>query len=419
VDAALAAVGLVSLAGMLFAVRFLWLGIFPLWALAQLQRASVAAGSQIGRRRMRAWATAVTSVLLVPAFVWHGDWPMISRGVQWQTYDRPYPAGKNFAHAVWFLRDTELTGNLWNDYSSGNFLGYWLAPCLRTFVNSSLNVPKDVMEARHAIVQRGWGAGVAVTELLERYEVDVFFGTGEPIVSPSRRAPIYTTTHLENTPGWTLVFRNLRSALYLRADERNAANLGRVAAYYARAGVPFDPERGFDVERVLREAPGWAFEQGVVPANLADLESLARSLDPIRKPTAQARLASVWAVLGSYERAEALDRRILRSDPRAVGAARRRLWSLLHLGRADESLAAAEALAAIAAPEDALSNALVDAARGQTALAPADAAARVATLPVLTQLEGRQLFAAVQPPEARIPESPHRFHRCGRRSDGQ
>ena len=58
---------LVSLAALLTAVRFLWLGLFPLLALARA-----------GRGRVRPAAAALAAALLVPAFFRFGDWPMVS-----------------------------------------------------------------------------------------------------------------------------------------------------------------------------------------------------------------------------------------------------------------------------------------------------------------------------------------------------
>jgi hypothetical protein len=403
VDPALVGVAAASLLALLFAVRFLWLGIFPLLVAGQAARALGALPSR--SHPALAWAAGIAAVLLVPGFARLGDWPMISQGVRRASYARAYPAIKYHAHAVWFLRDAELEGNLFNDYADGNFLGYWLAPRMRVFVNGSLNVPKEVMQARFAITRRAWEADETFLGLLDRHRVDVFFGTGEPVVSSPSRPSISTTTHLEGAPGWIPVFRNIRSAVYLRADARNRRNLERVAAYYARARVPFDPDRGFETDRVLREAPRWAVDHGLVPSHFAALETAAHSLSSAGRPAAQAQLAAIYAALGLYERAEAIDRRLLATDPHsphAVGAARRLVWSLLHQRRAAEGLAAAERLAALEPPGEGLSRLLVLAARRHAALSEADAAALVAGLPVFTPRQGRQLLAGFREPEARL-----------------
>jgi hypothetical protein len=397
VDPALAALAAASLAGLLSAVRLAWLALVPLLVLGRAARALGRGGSRGG-----AWAGAAAALLLVPGFLRFGDWPMISQGIHPAWYARPYPAVKHHAHAVWFLRDAALEGNLWNDYPAGNFLGYWLAPRLRVFVNGSLNVPQAVMDAHGAVLaRRGAAPGESFLALLDRYRVDAFLGTGVPVLPRPGRPAAYTTGHLEGAAGWKLVFRNLQSAVYLRDDERNLPNLRRVADRYAREGIPFDPERGFQVERALREAPRFAVDHGLVPADFEALELAARSLDPDRRKAARERVAGLLALLGLYERAAALDRDRLREDPGSVSAARGLVWSLLHLRRAAESREAAERLAALAPADDALSRLLVEAARLCAELREEEAAALVARLPLLTRAQARSLLAGLREPEAR------------------
>jgi hypothetical protein len=344
-------------------------------------------------------------VLLLPAFFWFGDWPMISRAVHPARYATPYPAAKFDAHAVWFLRDSGLEGRLFNDYSSGNFLGYWLTPRLQVFVNGSLNVPKELLDAHWAVIRRrGQREGESFEELLDRYGIDVFFGTGLPQVGAPGRPNLQTTAHLEQTPGWIPVFRNMRTAVYVR--QVDVANLERVEAYYAREGVPFDRGRGFDLAQVVREAPQWAFQHGVVPADFLRVLGATRSLDPGRRAPAQHRLAAIYAAVGLYERAEAIDRRLLAAaGPAATAAGRRLVWSLLRQGRFSESLAVADKLATIAAAEDALAAHVVSAAREAAAQAEAGheakAAALAAVLPVFNAAEARRLLFGYHEPEPR------------------
>jgi len=399
-DPAWVAVAAASLVAMLSAVRLLWLGIFPLLVLARFVRARGQRSAPAGR--WVPWAAAVAAPLLVLGFLRFGDWPMISQGIQRARYAEPYPAVKHHAHAVWFLLDAGLVGNLWNDYSSGNFLGYWLAPRMRVFVNGSLNVPSQLMEDRVAILERrGSKPGEGFVDLLDRHGIDVFFGTGVPSLSASLRREISTTTHLERTPGWIPVFRNARSAVYLKGDERNRPNRERVADYYAREGVPFDPERGFDAGRVIRERPRWAVQHGLVPVRFERLEKSARALDPVLRRAALERLASVHALLGLYERGSAIDRRLLRADPRSIAAGRRLVWSLLHQGGGEPALDAAEALASIAEAGDGLSQLLVQTARRHAALPEEEAAALVAMVPLFWAPELRGVLVGFHEPEAR------------------
>jgi hypothetical protein len=401
-DPALAALAALSLLALLSAVRFVWLAVFPLLLVGRSARA-LGVPARVPPA-VAAWGAAAAALLLVPAFVRLGDWPMVSRGIRLASYGQPYPPAKHDAHAVWFLADAGLEGNLFNDYPSGNFLGYWLAPRLRAFVNGSLNVPVDVMRARRALVShRGLEPGESFLELLDRHRVDVFFATGLPSLPRPNRPTLRTTSHLDNAPGWIPVFRNLRSAVYLRDDERNRANLRRVAAHYAREGVAFDPERGFDVARVVREAPRWAEEHGLLPRDVADLEAAANARAPRRRRAARERLAALQATLGLYEQSQAIDRELVAASPPSLPAARRLVWSLLQQGRVAEGGAAAQRLAALAAPDDELSRLLVDVARRRPQLSPEDAAAYTALLPLFTEAEIPGLLAGFQPPEARPP----------------
>lgn len=386
----------VSWVGLLSAVRLLWLGLVPLLLIGRSLQG-------VARRPALRWGTGVVAALLLPAFVGWGDWPMISRGVRRGFYQLPFAVSKHDAHAVWFLRDAGLAGNLWNDYASGDFLGYWLAPRLREFVNGSLNVPPGVMEAGAAIEARSGAGGRSFPDLLDAYRIDVFFGTGLPVYPATKR--VSTTTHLEGEPGWLTVFRSVRSAVYLRRNERNAANLARVAAYYAREGVPFDPEAGFDPERAIERAPRWAMQHGIAPFGLARTESAAGSLDPSTRGPAQERLALLHALLGDYERSVAVDRRRLEREPDALPARRRLVWCLLHEGRAAESLQAAERLAALAPGADPLSRLLIAAARGRAGLSEARSAALVARLPLLGLREEQAFLYSFLSADARAPRT--------------
>jgi hypothetical protein len=399
VDPALVGVAVVSLAAPLLAARFLWLGIFPLLLLARGGREWIA--DLEARKRAVAWTAAAAALLLLPGFVRLGDWPMISRAIPRSPsgYAQPYAAGKYYGHAVWMLRDAGLEGNLFNEYFMGGFLGYWLAPDLRSFVNGSLNVSREAMRANLPIRERrGSEPGEDFLELLERQRIDVFLGIRFPQLRDVRRPWFYTTGHLERAPGWIPVFRNARSAVYLRTDERNRANLERVADYYARQQVPFEPSRGFEPERVIREARNWAVLHGLIPPYFEELVKMSRGLEPERRRGALDHLASLYTALGLYERALRIDRRLLRAEPDLVAPRRRQVWCLLRLNRAAEALEAAGPLAA-APPADMLSHAI--AAAASDSAAAGDVAARIAQLPVFTPLEASRLLAGVARPESR------------------
>jgi len=389
-DPALAGIALVSLVGMLFAVRFLWLGIFPLLLVARSLRAAPGQGR-------RALAVAVVAVLIVPAFVRSGDWRLISGTIprSWSEYAGPFLTAKYHVGSVWLMADAKLEGKLWNEYFLGGFLGYWLAPQAREFVNGSLNLPREALAAQVAL-QRGEGLSPdeGFLALLDRYEVDLFFGIGLPQVPRANRPWLYSTGHLERAPGWIPIYRDLHGAVYLRVLPRNRDNLARVAAHYAREGVPFDEERGFDPAAVIRAAPDWAVAHGLVPPDFASLEDDVSGPDPARKRWALDRLASIWLALGVYDESIAIDRRLLRSNPGANAPTRRLVWALLREDRTQEAREAARGLAR--ARDGGISAMLAAAARStEAAVDPDERIGRTARLPVFTRSEASQIASGL------------------------
>ena len=389
IDPALWAVAAASLIGMVSAVRLLWLGFFAVLAIGQAARV---VSLTAGRRALLARAAAAAcSVALIPCFFALGDWSMISQALDRTTYAQPYSTAKYNAHGVWFLRDSGLEGRVYNDYWIGNFLSYWLPPDLQMFVNGSLNIPRSMMEAGQNIRARRVDASGRTTEaLLDLYGVDLFFGTGVPVVPARGRPAPDTTHHLEGAPGWLPIFRNMQTTIHLRANARNRENLERVATYYRSKGVPFDPLVGFDPARVIREAPGWSIAHGLIPDDMAGLVDQARLESTTgRRVGARDRLASLYVLIGLYDDALAIDARLVEAIERPVAAARRQVWALLHARRVEDLRAAADRLDRIARPHDALSHRLVAVSHRFEAMSEDERAEVLATLPLFTRPQGQ------------------------------
>ena len=71
------------------------------------------------------------------------------------------------------FEDAGVEGRLFNSYFMGNFLGYWLSPELRAFVNGSLNLPPQTMRDGRALMARtGRGEEMSFTELLDHHSID-------------------------------------------------------------------------------------------------------------------------------------------------------------------------------------------------------------------------------------------------------
>ncbi len=330
----------------LASVRFLWMGIFPLlYVLRALRLAGPAP-----RSRALAWAAAGIAAALavaMPQVPFHrarlARIPRAPAAYLEATWD----VRKFHGESVRFLEETGLEGNLFNSYAMGGFLGYRLAPRLRTFIDSrtehyGLDVFEDYLAAQE---RRGGKAGEDLLGLLDRRGVDVFHGTG----APGDRH--YTSAHLERAPGWLPVWRTVKDALYLRRNESNAANLARVEAWYRTQRVPFDAEQGVDPARVIRERPEWARRWGWVRGPAADALLRSRPDGEPEHPRDLALRGWSYARLGAYEEAIAAERALIALDPDARRPRQRLVYDLLRLDRPVQALVEARALMALA-PED-------------------------------------------------------------------
>ncbi len=401
-DPALLFVALLSLALPVIAVRFLWLGIFPLLLLAHALRPWLEARAQ---EKSIPWIGAVASLLLLPAFLNWGTGPLIFATLPgtWAGYAEPYRAGKYHADLIWMLDDAGLQGTAFADYHMAGFAGYWLAPDIRTLVNGTLNVPQDVIAANLPLRERrGQREGETYTELLDRQGIDLFLGIRLPRAADSARPWFYSTAHLERTPGWIPIFRNLTSAIYLRANAKNQPNLQRLVEYYAEQEVPFDPAVGFDAERVIRKNRNWAILHGLIPRHFGAITKAAYGSDPKLKVQGRGTLAAIYTALGLYERAIGLDRKRLEADPGIVAVRRRLVWCLLRLGRITEALEFAEPLGETP-PGDWLSHRIYDVAREVIDSNAEARAGLIARLPVLSYAEAAALTAGLAIPVPRVP----------------
>lgn len=383
VDPGLLAAAVAGMAAAAVASRFLWMAsfAFPLLARA-LPRATSPVAWARARNLAASAACTVFVLLAVPLHFELGDWPMVSRfiGDGASAYADDYPTEKYSAHAAWFLADTGVTGRLFNDYPLGGFLSFWLAPELSMSSSGTMNVSREAMDINLAIAdRRPLPSADDYPALLDTLEIDLFLGVGLPIAPSDARPVPSTVRHLEHEPGWLLVFRNLRSAVYLRRNDRNRANLERIEAYYAFAGVPFDRERGFDVERVITRSTEWATDHGLIPLDFRALvETVRDELGGGQAGPAAERLASIYAVLGAYDRAIRLDRLVQQVRPGDPASGMRLIWSLVQSQQLDAAIRSASELEERIAPGSASSDGSLTGTLH--ALARADAAARARSI---------------------------------------
>lgn len=340
VDPVLYAMGLAAVIAMLTSVRFLWLSVFPLLCLLRTARETgVGVRSPV--------TAALATVALAAVFPAASSWSVVrstqpaALGAYLTT---PYLGHKYGVAGVQFLRDAGIEGNLFNAYGAGGFYGYWLSPHLRTFVDGRTeHYAPEVFDDYLAIVRRSPAGDRDLDTLLADRSVGVFAGFGFPNDSP-RHGLRYTAGHLLDHPDWVPVSRSTLHTIWLRRSDRT--NLARVAAYYAKQGVPFDPQIGFDPERVLAEAPDWAIAHHVVPAGYRELDAAHRSGTASREQLR--RLAIVLALAGAHERQLEVDLAHEEAHGTRPALSRRIVFALLRLGFVDEAYRMAEHLESLA-----------------------------------------------------------------------
>ncbi|MEE3330972.1 MAG: hypothetical protein VX246_08895, partial [Myxococcota bacterium] len=272
------------------AVRFQWMIVFPLLFLATSVRLDVP---------LRRWLAASLSGVLAIGLAFDPAFGARVKRLPSQVsvyIERPFDGFKHFPTCVGFLHATKVEGQLFNTYSQGGFLGYWLAPALRTIVNGTLNYPARIEHDVGLVTQ---GAAESL-EALDRNGVDVFVGTGLPMPGSPDQGRLYTTTRLDRAAGWIPVFRSLRCSVSIRDDASASAKLDRIADYYARALVPFDRTRGFDAAEVIRRAPDFAERHALLPRNAARLREISRGANFEKRRNALGSLATNSVLVGAY-----------------------------------------------------------------------------------------------------------------------
>jgi hypothetical protein len=339
--------GLAALVAMFVSIRFRWLAFLPLVYLLRAARRPPAL-----RAPASGWVAAGGALALALAFPPLGGLPRWTRllprePAAWLA--RTHVAGKYHAEGVRFLAEAGIEGNLFNHYWMGGFLGFWLAPRLRTFVDGRTeHYAPDVLADATTISGRLTRHGETFLEVLDRRGVDVFFGLGLAPMGTGPWLGIYTADHLRDAPGWVLAFRAVDQAVYLRRGDDE--ELARVADFYARAGVPFDPEQGFDPDRVIREAPGFARAWRLIPRDHAAREAAAARGGP-EGVAAGETLALGYCAAGALESALEMSGRVLARDGLSRPARLCRVYALLRSGRLEEGWEEARALRRLA-PSD-------------------------------------------------------------------
>jgi len=328
-------------------IRFLWLGCFALLFVLAATR-SGASARQGGREGWLAPATGLAALALALALpssaAFQRSSSVTPRGLgAWLT--TPYVTASYHEHGVDFLAESGVAGRLFNRYTQGGFLGYRLAPRLRTFVDGRTeHYATGVLDEYFRINRAGEvSPGESALEALDRRGVDFFFGVGLPLAGTR----VYTTALLAEQPGWVMVERGLAHAIYLRDLPRNAENLERIGGWYAERGVSFDPSRGLEPLAAARANPEWAIRTGRLPEDWQRSQRALASDDAEIRYAALERLALTALLLGDHEEQLRLDRDALALRRYAKSPKRRIVHGLLRTGEDELAIQAARELVAL------------------------------------------------------------------------
>lgn len=321
---------------MLVSVRFHWLAFLPLLVILR--------ALPTGRRS--AWCAAATAALLLLGLPRAVDLNALRQelaeepGGYWKT---PYLEARYCANAANFLEIAAVEGKLFHPFNLGGYLGYRLAPELRTFVDGRLDhvpagVLDDYLEIRQAIRMSDEARFAAK---LDTYEIDFFVGTH---FFENRYGEGTWTDQLRRLPGWVSVFASQECSVYLRAAPRNAENFMRIAAAYAKLGIPFSATTGPDMGAAVREQRGWSDKNRVTPPRFDEWLQVQANGGAEEQWLAIDSLARGFWRVGAFRQQLPLDRVLIERTPEAPEPRRRLADGLLQIGRAEAALPVVEAL---------------------------------------------------------------------------
>lgn len=332
-----------SFVAMLVTVRFHWMALFPLFYLLRAMRRRALAQPRTAIAFSRAAAAASLGLALVfPAGI-RADSYAREVAMEADGYWSPYLDERYCGAGVRFLADAGIQGRLFHPFNMGGFLAFWLAPDLRTFIDGRMDhypseVLSDYLKIRHASQA---GAARLLAQLLDKWEVDVFFGTSFP---ESRYSNRFWIAHIRRLSNWVPIWASQTHSIFLRRSPRNARNLTLAKAWYMQRQVPFDRETGVDMGAAIDRRPAWVVKQGIVPPHYERWVQESRSADPERRRVALAELGRIYWQIGAFEKQVAADSALVALGSTDKEVRRRLADGLLHLGRAAEAWEVARAL---------------------------------------------------------------------------
>lgn len=335
--------GLAGCAAFLVSVRFIWMAALPIaFVLRQVAMTNSLRWAHAGRI-----GAAVAVIAMAAWFPTLGGFARDAADPQ-RYLARHYSTQGYAGETVRFLRASGASGRVFNAYPLGGFMGFWLRPGLRLFIDSRTEHYEAEIVREYSAVNRlrSTRPNESMLGLLDRRGVDFFVGTGLPGPHDEQDWQSYTTQHLQGAPGWLTVFRNFEQHVWLRVHPRNDANLVEIERFWADQGVPFDRRRGFDAAEIIRTKPELAVEWRLVPAAFERWQVQRTADAPATRGRAANLVGLSLHLAGAYVDQIDVDRALVAERPGALPARRRIVAALLRLGRDDEAIEAARQLAA-------------------------------------------------------------------------
>lgn len=140
---------------------------------------------------------------------------------------------------VRILQETNLSGRLYNPAGWGGYLVYYLYPDYKVFIDTRTHLHGETGVVASMMIQYQYPG---FERLIEKFDFDVLLFE-----------KVFGDKRLFCSADWVLIFENANSAMYLKNDDCNAINLNKIVEYYKENNVPFDPKKGFELEKLRRD----------------------------------------------------------------------------------------------------------------------------------------------------------------------
>jgi hypothetical protein len=213
--------------------RFMWLLFIPALLIVKYGKALFHQDA-LSKKFRSIGSVLLWTGLAVALFYWIGEaYQRIPHHLNQQIESHRYPETP-----VEIIKKAGLAGTLYNPNGWGGYLIYHLYPDVSPFIDtrSYLHGEDHVLAAM--MIQYQYPG---FEKLLNQYAFDILLFK-----------KMYGITRPFDYPNWVLLFEDPNSAMYLKKNDRNVENLGKITDYFEKKRIPFDAQKGFD-QTVLKE----------------------------------------------------------------------------------------------------------------------------------------------------------------------